>query len=107
MCGIGGILSVDPQEREVIHKMAFNLQHRGPDDEGYFHDEQIALTQTRLSIIDLKTGHQPMFSQDKSLVLVCNGEIYNSPELRKNLESQGHQFQTKTDVEVILHLYED
>ncbi len=83
------------------------LAHRGPDDSGFYHDDYIALGQRRLSIIDLNTGRQPISNEDDTLQLVCNGEIYNSPRLRKELVANGHQFKTATDVEVILHLYED
>ena len=107
MCGIAGILSPDPAQRERIGSMASALHHRGPDDQGYHHSGPIALAQTRLSIIDLENGHQPMFNEDETLVLVCNGEIYNSPELRESLIKKGHHFRTRTDVEVILHLYEE
>lgn len=83
------------------------LAHRGPDDEGFYHGERISLGQRRLSIIDLSGGHQPIANEDGKLQLVCNGEIYNSPELRRELQARGHRFRTQTDVEVILHLYED
>lgn len=107
MCGIAGILSPDPLQRERISHMAAALHHRGPDDQGYYRQGPITLAQTRLSIIDLETGHQPILNEDETLVLICNGEIYNSPELRKTLIDLGHQFRTRTDVEVILHLYEE
>ncbi len=83
------------------------MAHRGPDDEGFWSDEKIALGQRRLSIIDLECGRQPMSNEDGSLVLVCNGEIYNSPSLREELSRRGHVFKTRSDVEVILHLYEE
>jgi asparagine synthase (glutamine-hydrolysing) len=83
------------------------LAHRGPDDSGFFHDDHIALGQRRLSIIDLNSGQQPISNEDDSLQLVCNGEIYNSPELRASLEKKGHRFKTRTDVETVLHLYEE
>lgn len=105
MCGIAGLIS--PDRRDAIHKMTEVLTHRGPDEHGYYHDDFISLGQRRLSIIDLKTGKQPISNEADSLYLICNGEIYNSPELRKNLISAGHNFKTATDVEVILHLYED
>jgi len=105
MCGITGILS--PDRREVIVPMTRCLTHRGPDDEGFFDDGVVALGQRRLSIIDLAGGKQPIANEDGTLQLVCNGEIYNSPELRRELEQRGHRFRTRTDVEVILHLYED
>ena len=85
MCGIAGILSPDPQKRDCINQMARALEHRGPDDEGYYQQGAMVLAQTRLSIIDLETGHQPILNEDETLVLVCNGEIYNSPELRTHL----------------------
>ena len=107
MCGIAGILSPDPQQRDCINQMARALEHRGPDDEGYYQQGAMVLAQTRLSIIDLETGHQPILNEDETLVLVCNGEIYNSPELRTHLIEKGHHFRTRTDVEVILHLYEE
>ena len=107
MCGIAGILSPDPLQRERISAMAAALHHRGPDDQGYYRQGPITLAQTRLSIIDLETGHQPILNEDETLVLICNGEIYNSPELRKTLVDLGHRFRTRTDVEVILHLYEE
>ena len=107
MCGIAGILSPDPEKRNLIETMAHSLVHRGPDDMGFFRHGPMAMAQTRLSIIDLATGHQPILNEDDSLVLVCNGEIYNSPSLRKELMEKGHRFRTATDVEVILHLYEE
>ena len=107
MCGIAGILSPDPEHRAAIERMTRALHHRGPDDQGHYHNGKIALGQTRLSIIDLQTGHQPISNEDDTLVLVCNGEIYNSPALHKALVEKGHRFRTRTDVEVILHLYEE
>ena len=83
------------------------MVHRGPDGEGYYEDPDIALAHRRLSIIDLEGGRQPIANEDESVVLVCNGEIYNSPALRRELERRGHRFRTRTDVEVILHLYEE
>jgi len=105
MCGIAGIMG--SQRGEAIKKMTDILVHRGPDDCGFFQDDDIALGQRRLSIVDLHTGRQPISNEDDSLQLVCNGEIYNSPQLREQLIAKGHRFKTETDVEVILHLYED
>ena len=105
MCGIAGILS--PDKHDVITKMTEVLTHRGPDEHGYYHDDFISLGQRRLSIIDLAGGRQPISNETDTLYLICNGEIYNSPELRKQLISSGHTFKTSTDVEVILHLYEE
>jgi asparagine synthase (glutamine-hydrolysing) len=81
--------------------------HRGPDAGGYFEDEHAALGSRRLSIIDLANGNQPIANETGDVHLVCNGEIYNSPELRRQLIAAGHRFKTATDVEVILHLYEE
>ena len=105
MCGIAGIMA--SHRSEAIKKMTESLVHRGPDDSGFFQDEDIALGQRRLSIVDLHTGRQPISNEDNNLQLVCIGEIYNSPQLRKMLIAKGHRFKTETDVEVILHLYED
>ncbi len=105
MCGIAGILSIE--KRGSIRGMTDALVHRGPDGVGYFEDDSVALGHTRLSIIDLEGGSQPISNEDDSLQLVCNGEIYNSPRLRRELIAKGHRFKTHTDVEVILHLYEE
>ncbi|MFO7652356.1 MAG: asparagine synthase (glutamine-hydrolyzing), partial [Candidatus Krumholzibacteriia bacterium] len=105
MCGIAGIIS--PDHRGRLPAMLEVLVHRGPDDEGSFDDGVVALGQRRLSIIDLDGGRQPIASEDGSIQLICNGEIYNSPQLRRELQAAGHRFRTRTDVEVILHLYED
>jgi asparagine synthase (glutamine-hydrolysing) len=105
MCGIAGILA--PDSHTVIEKMTDILVHRGPDENGYYHDDHISLGQRRLSIIDLANGQQPISNETGSLQLICNGEIYNSPALRKELIASGHSFKTSTDVEVILHLYEE
>ena len=105
MCGIAGVLSASG--RDAIVAMTDALAHRGPDGTGYYHDDMIALGHRRLSIIDLATGAQPIANETGELQLICNGEIYNSPELRQQLRGRGHKFRTSTDVEVILHLYED
>ncbi len=104
MCGITGVLSNN--RRAVIRLMTNALEHRGPDAEGYYEDDCIALGHRRLSIVDLQTGGQPISNESCTLQMICNGEIYNSPELRKKLIAQGHVFKTATDVEVIVHLYE-
>lgn len=108
MCGICGIYNLDgrPVDRNLLARMNSTLAHRGPDDEGYYVDEGIGLGHRRLSIIDLSTGQQPIFNEDKTKAIVFNGEIYNFAELRNELEKQGHRFETKTDTEVILHGYE-
>lgn len=105
MCGIAGIMGSN--RSTAITKMCDALVHRGPDDSGYYHDDYISMGQRRLSIIDLNSGRQPISNETNSLQLVCNGEIYNSPGLRQQLIKKGHRFKTETDVEVILHLYEE
>ena len=105
MCGIAGIMGSN--RVDAIKKMTDIMIHRGPDDSGYYHDDDISLGQRRLSIIDINHGRQPISNEDDTLQLVCNGEIYNSPQLREALIAKGHRFKTATDVEVILHLYEE
>jgi len=94
-------------DRSVLDRMCDLLEHRGPDDRGVFIDDGIGLSMRRLSIIDLNTGHQPIFNEDKNLCIVFNGEIYNFPDLRLDLEKKGHRFYTNSDTETIIHLYED
>lgn len=106
MCGICGF--VNYKDEELLRKMLDKLIHRGPDEEGiYTEDSLVSLGIRRLKIIDLLTGSQPIMSEDGNVVVVCNGEIYNFRELRNTLESKGHIFKSKSDVEVIVHLYED
>jgi asparagine synthase (glutamine-hydrolysing) len=110
MCGIAGIIgpeSTTPEIKEKLEKMGETIHHRGPDDDGYYFDEDISLAFRRLSIIDLQTGHQPIFNEDQSKLIIFNGEAYNFRELRPGLVENGHHFSTYTDTEVILHLYED
>jgi len=109
MCGIAGIAARDGKQvdLEQIKKMIGCLKHRGPDEFGAYHGEQIGLGHARLSIIDLTTGTQPVYNEDQSLWIVFNGEIYNFVELRSLLEAKGHTFYTKTDTEVIIHAYEE
>ena len=92
--------------KEEIQKMCHVIRHRGPDDEGYFVNDEIALGSVRLSIIDLETGRQPIHNEDSSVWIVYNGEIFNYRELRKELEER-HKFSTNSDTEVIVHLYEE
>lgn len=103
MCGIAGFISKDKKKDEIIKKMCDRLIHRGPDGEGYYTDNNIALGHRRLSIIDIKGGSQPMYSTDNSLVIVFNGEIYNYQELKEELD---YPFQTKSDTEVLLAGYQ-
>jgi asparagine synthase (glutamine-hydrolysing) len=108
MCGIAGILDFqDPPSQELLARMGAPLAQRGPDDCGWLIQGPFGILHQRLSIIDLAGGQQPIFNEDKSLAIVCNGEIYNFPELRTQLEAQGHLFRTHSDSEVILHLYEE
>jgi asparagine synthase (glutamine-hydrolysing) len=109
MCGIVGIVNnrIEHQVSELLlKKMADVVQHRGPDGEGFFCHKNIGLGQRRLSIIDLESGKQPIFNEDKSIVLVFNGEIYNYIELRESLKKKKHNFYTLSDAEVIIHAYE-
>lgn len=106
MCGIAGIVTNDGKRLEIVKKMGKRIEHRGPDGEGYFSDDYIALAHRRLSIIDLSSGNQPMYNEDKSIVVVFNGEIYNYIELKDELKKLGHKFKTKSDTEVLVHGYE-
>ncbi|MFZ0878158.1 MAG: XrtA/PEP-CTERM system amidotransferase [Candidatus Acidiferrales bacterium] len=110
MCGICGIFEYERREKieeELVHRMAETIIHRGPDDEGIFTDAGLGFGFRRLSIIDLAGGHQPLSNEDGSLWVMLNGEIYNYPELRQDLESRGHRFATHSDTETIVHLYEE
>ena len=110
MCGIAGVVHTHPGDmvdNATVHRMCEAIVHRGPDDEGIFVKDGVGLGMRRLSIIDLAGGHQPVFNEDKTIWIVFNGEIYNFPELRAELEKRGHRFYTHTDTEVIVHLYED
>jgi asparagine synthase (glutamine-hydrolysing) len=110
MCGICGIVKLSPDRefsREALQAMADSIRHRGPDDHGNLVSWPVGFGFRRLSIIDLATGHQPMSNEDGTLWIVFNGEIYNHPELRPQLERRGHKYATDADTETILHLYED
>ncbi|MFQ5867207.1 MAG: asparagine synthase (glutamine-hydrolyzing) [bacterium] len=119
MCGICGILnfSDEPVSEELLKKMNDQLIHRGPDEEGYYIKPKykmqndgkcnVGMGIRRLSIIDLETGQQPIHNEDNSILVILNGEIYNFQELRHNLKKKGHHFYTKSDTEVLVHLYED
>lgn len=106
MCGICGFTGQIIDRDETIKNMTEVITHRGPDDNGFYLDDDISMGFRRLSIIDLGTGHQPIYNEDKTLVLTFNGEIYNYKELRKELLAQGHVFSTETDSEVLLHGFE-
>jgi asparagine synthase (glutamine-hydrolysing) len=105
MCGICGL---NFNDEPLVRAMAETLAHRGPDQDGFYHCQQVSLGHRRLSIIDLsENGRQPMFNEDRSVVLVFNGEIYNFVELREELQGRGHQFSSLADSEVIIHAYEE
>lgn len=105
MCGIAGYISNTKPKKKIIKAMTDRIAYRGPDAEGFYLDDVCALGHRRLSIIDLNTGNQPIYSEDKSYVIVFNGEIYNYQELRKELKEKGHTFTTSSDTEVLLHGY--
>lgn len=105
MCGIAGLTG--PSDERVITAMTRTMIHRGPDDEGFYVDEDIALGVRRLSIIDVAGGHQPITNEDGSVIVVMNGEIYNYRELKRRLELRGHRFRSGSDTEVLPHLYEE
>jgi len=107
MCGFVGYINKEENKEANIKRMTDLIAHRGPDDEGYYTDNNIALGFRRLSIIDLNTGSQPIYNKDKTKIIVFNGEIYNYQELREDLIERGYEFITKTDTEVILHGYEE
>jgi len=110
MCGICGLFLIDPDapvDPGLLRRMNDTLIHRGPDDEGFYSSGPVGLAMRRLSIIDLDSGKQPISNEDGSIWIVFNGEIYNYPELRSDLLRRGHRFNTKSDTEVIVHLYED
>src|SRR5579862_7171070 len=108
MCGICGVIGTGRKTRahSLVRKMLASLVRRGPDDEGILAKTGATLGMRRLSIIDLPGGHQPVFNEDGSVGVVFNGEIYNFPELRRQLEIAGHRFRTHSDTEVIVHGYE-
>jgi len=107
MCGIAGSTE-DPEGRKV-RGMCATMHHRGPDDEGIYSDAAsgVSIGMRRLSIMDVEGGHQPLYNEDGSLAVVCNGEIYNHPQLREDLLARGHRFATSSDTEVLVHLYEE
>ena len=109
MCGFCGFINNEKKNKKepIIKKMADAIAHRGPDDEEYYVDDDIALGFRRLSIIDLKSGRQPMTNEDGNLVICFNGEIYNFKDIKPDLIKKGHIFKTKADTEVILHGYEE
>ncbi|MFL6233809.1 MAG: asparagine synthase (glutamine-hydrolyzing) [Thermoanaerobaculia bacterium] len=110
MCGIAGLFHyAEPALviREAVARMVAPLRHRGPDDQGVHLAGTVGLGHARLSIIDVAGGHQPIFNEDRTVAVVCNGEIYNHRELRQGLRERGHRFATRSDSEVIVHLWEE
>src|ERR1051325_8836165 len=110
MCGIAGIVSRAPireRKQKKLRTISDHLRHRGPNGAGEFADTNVMLAMRRLSIIDLEGGWQPLYNEDRTLALIANGEIYNFIELRQRLEGLGHRFNTHSDCETILHLYEE
>lgn len=107
MCGFVGYNRASTVSSDVIKAMAQTILHRGPDDEDYYIDDDIALGFRRLSIIGLENGHQPLLNEDETKALVFNDEIYNYLELREELKRCGHQFSSDSDAEVVLHGYEE
>ena len=112
MCGITGWINLKQSDSKdhteaVLHSMCEAIVHRGPDSEGLWLDDTVALGMRRLSIIDLKTGDQPVFSEDKSVIVMMNGELYNYREVKADLEKRGHKFVTQTDTEIVPHLYQE
>lgn len=108
MCGIAGYVSKKKPTKKIVKKMTDRIAHRGPDSEGFYVDEKCALGHRRLSIIDLSaTGNQPIYNENKDIVIVYNGEIYNYVELRDELKKKKHKFYTSTDTEVLVHGYEE
>src|SRR5438552_5193233 len=111
MCGIAGILDLSGQRRAApagaVRAMAGALVHRGPDEDGFLERPGLAFASRRLSIIGLADGRQPIFNEDRSVAVVYNGELFDYPQLRSQLEGRGHRFVTHCDTEVIPHLWED
>ena len=107
MCGFAGFVDREKNKKPIIKNMADIIKHRGPDSYGYYIDDSVALGFRRLSIIDLNSGDQPICNEDKSKIIVFNGEIYNYQEIKKDLVIKGHIFKTNSDTEVLLHGYEE
>lgn len=107
MCGFVGYVNKEGNKEEIIKKMTNVIAHRGPDDESFYIDQDIAMGFRRLSIIDIKNGRQPMTNEEDTLIITFNGEIYNAKEIREDLLEKGHKFKNNSDTEVILHGYEE
>src|SRR5947209_10916464 len=110
MCGITGFIDIQRSHdsaEQLIDRMCKIIRHRGPDEQGVWTGDGIALGMRRLAIIDVASGQQPIFNEDKSILIVFNGEIYNYHELQKELQAHGHHFRTNSDTEAIVHAYEE
>ena len=107
MCGISGIFSNKPFNSELVEDSIDNIAHRGPDEKGFFYNQNCVLGMCRLSIIDVASGQQPSYNENRDIVSVFNGEIYNFVELRRNLVSRGHQIRAIGDSALIPFLYEE
>ena len=107
MCGITGIISKQKVTEQLLKAMTDSMTHRGPDEDGFYLSENIGLGMRRLSIIDVSNGHQPFYNEDKSVVVIANGEIYNHASIRQELKAKGHHLETNSDIEIIPHLYEE
>lgn len=107
MCGITGFMNEKQNKEKIIKKMSKRIEHRGPDSEGFYIDDNVALAHRRLSIIDLEGGTQPLYNEDKSKLVIFNGEIYNYIELKDELKKLNHKFTTLSDTEVLIHGYEE
>src|ERR1051325_7160272 len=110
MCGIAGFVScvqLGPDARERVVRMRDVITHRGPDEAGLHLDTRAALGHRRLSIVDLKTGQQPLSNEDGTVWVIFNGEIYNHADIRPDLEARGHRYRTHSDTETIVHAYEE
>ncbi|GAB3898648.1 hypothetical protein GCM10027612_57210 [Microbispora bryophytorum subsp. camponoti] len=107
MCGIAGTASTLTPDPDLVRRMCDVIVHRGPDGAGYHHDQHASLGMRRLAVIDVATGDQPVRNEDDTVVAVFNGEIYNYPELRRELAAKGHRFRGQGDSETLAHLYEE
>ena len=107
MCGVAGIVSLGSPDGAEVRRMCGTMTHRGPDGEGYHDDGRAALGMCRLAIIDVAGGDQPVYNEDRTVVAVCNGELYNYRELRADLQRRGHRFTSDGDAECLVHLYEE
>ena len=105
MCGIAGFAGLE--DKSLLKRMSGVLAHRGPDDEGFYSSGAVGLANRRLSVIDIEGGHQPVHNEDETVWVAYNGEVYNFPDLRTELEAAGHRFYTLSDTEVLAHAYEE